>query len=152
MFFIYGCFALSGVGQPILRPVALEDTFSQTCLKVWNGAGQWWLVCLWSPHWWGRGRSLWVWSQPGLQREFQDSQGYAEKPCLEKQTTNKKVCNGEGQCLSDFKQHMTTTIATFLSISAEDPTSGPRLWGCSHWTVSLALWTFDIWHNSLKVN
>jgi hypothetical protein len=22
--------------------------------------------------------------QPGLQREFQDSQGYTEKPCLEK--------------------------------------------------------------------
>ena len=35
---------------------------------------------------------LWVWSQPGLQSEFQDSQGYTEKPCLKKQTnkqTNK---------------------------------------------------------------
>ena len=28
---------------------------------------------------------LWVWGQPGLQSEFQDSQGnYTEKPCLEK--------------------------------------------------------------------
>jgi hypothetical protein len=26
---------------------------------------------------------LWVWGQPGLQSEFQDSQGYTEKPCLE---------------------------------------------------------------------
>jgi hypothetical protein len=26
----------------------------------------------------------------GLQSEFQDSQGYTEKPCLEKQTTNKQ--------------------------------------------------------------
>jgi hypothetical protein len=26
------------------------------------------------------GGSLWVWSHPGLQSEFQDSQGYAEKP------------------------------------------------------------------------
>jgi hypothetical protein len=25
-------------------------------------------------------------SQPGLQSEFQDSEGYTEKPCLEKQT------------------------------------------------------------------
>jgi hypothetical protein len=27
---------------------------------------------------------FWVWGQPGLQSEFQDSQGYTEKPCLEK--------------------------------------------------------------------
>jgi hypothetical protein len=25
-----------------------------------------------------------VWDQPGLQSEFQDSQGYTEKPCLKK--------------------------------------------------------------------
>jgi hypothetical protein len=30
------------------------------------------------------GRSLWVQGQPGLQSEFQDSQGYTEKPCLGK--------------------------------------------------------------------
>jgi hypothetical protein len=28
---------------------------------------------------------LWVWGQPALQSEFQDSQGYTEKPCLEKE-------------------------------------------------------------------
>jgi hypothetical protein len=27
---------------------------------------------------------LWVWGQPGLQSEFQDSQGYTEKLCLKK--------------------------------------------------------------------
>jgi hypothetical protein len=27
---------------------------------------------------------LWVQGQPGLQNEFQDSQDYTEKPCLEK--------------------------------------------------------------------
>jgi hypothetical protein len=27
---------------------------------------------------------FWVPGQPGLQSEFQDSQGYTEKPCLEK--------------------------------------------------------------------
>jgi hypothetical protein len=30
-------------------------------------------------------------SQPGLQSEFQDSQGYTEKPCLEKQNKNKQT-------------------------------------------------------------
>jgi hypothetical protein len=32
--------------------------------------------------------------QPGLQSEFQDSQGYTEKLCLKKQTNKKKdVCH-----------------------------------------------------------
>ena len=33
--------------------------------------------------------------QPGLQSEFQDSQGYTEKPCLEKQKTERKKKNKE---------------------------------------------------------
>ena len=39
-----------------------------------------------------RQADFWVWGQPGLQSEFQDSQGYTEKPCLEKQT-NKTPAN-----------------------------------------------------------
>ena len=35
------------------------------------------------------GRSLWVWGQHDLQREFQGSQDYPEKPCLEKPNQNK---------------------------------------------------------------
>jgi hypothetical protein len=34
-----------------------------------------------------RQADFWVRSQPGLQSEFQDSQGYTEKPCLEEQKT-----------------------------------------------------------------
>ena len=37
---------------------------------------------------------FWIQGQPGLQSEFQDSQGYTEKPCLEKnkkQKTNKQT-------------------------------------------------------------
>jgi hypothetical protein len=34
---------------------------------------------------------LWVRGQPGLQSEFQGSQGYTEKPCLE--TKNNKTIN-----------------------------------------------------------
>jgi hypothetical protein len=37
-----------------------------------------------------RQADFWVQGQPGLQSEFQDSQGYTEKPCL-KTKTNKKV-------------------------------------------------------------
>jgi hypothetical protein len=32
----------------------------------------------------------WVRGQPGLQSEFQDSQGCTEKPCLEKQNKTKQ--------------------------------------------------------------
>jgi hypothetical protein len=41
----------------------------------------------------GRGRQIsefLVQGQPGLQSEFQDSQGYTEKPCLEKPKKKKK--------------------------------------------------------------
>jgi hypothetical protein len=34
---------------------------------------------------------FWVQGQPGLQSEFQDSQGYTEKPCLEKQTNKTRL-------------------------------------------------------------
>jgi hypothetical protein len=34
-----------------------------------------------------------VGGQPGLQSEFQDSQGYTEKPCLEKQNKTKQKTN-----------------------------------------------------------
>jgi hypothetical protein len=33
---------------------------------------------------------FWVWGQPGLQNEFQDSQGYTEKPCI-KNPKNKQI-------------------------------------------------------------
>jgi hypothetical protein len=36
------------------------------------------------------GRFLWVPGRPGLQSEFQDSQGYTEKPCLTKQNKQTK--------------------------------------------------------------
>jgi hypothetical protein len=37
-----------------------------------------------------RQADFWVRGQPGLQSEFQDSQGYTEKPCLEKKKTKNK--------------------------------------------------------------
>jgi len=42
--------------------------------------------------WRQRQVDLWVQGQPSLQSEFQDSQGYAEKSCLDKNKTkqNKK--------------------------------------------------------------
>jgi hypothetical protein len=38
-----------------------------------------------------RQADFWVRGQPGLQSEFQDSQGYTEKPCLIKPKKKKKI-------------------------------------------------------------
>ena len=57
-------------------------------LKHDTQAGQWWhtpsIPAL------GRQRQadFWVQIQPGLQSEFQQSQTYTEKPCLQKQSTH----------------------------------------------------------------
>jgi hypothetical protein len=51
--------------------------------KKWYESRVWWCMPLIPAL--GRQRQVdfWVWGQPGLQSEFQDSQGYTEKPCLE---------------------------------------------------------------------
>jgi hypothetical protein len=47
----------------------------------------------------GRQRQVdfWVWGQPGLQSEFQDSQGYSEKPYLENKTKQNKTKQKQNQ-------------------------------------------------------
>jgi hypothetical protein len=57
-----------------------------------------------------RQADFWVGGQPVLQSEFQDSQGYTEKPCLEKQKTNKqtnkKQKKGHRQEFLSIPRHM----------------------------------------------
>jgi hypothetical protein len=55
-------------------------------------AGQWWRMPLIPALQRQRQANFWVRGQPGLQSEFQNSQGYTEKPCLEKtKNKNKKT-------------------------------------------------------------
>jgi hypothetical protein len=56
-------------------------------------ARQWWCMPLIPALGRQRQADFWVRGQPGLQSEFQDSQGYTEKPCLEKQNTIKQNKN-----------------------------------------------------------
>jgi hypothetical protein len=51
---------------------------------MFKSTGRWWRTPLIPAL--GRQRQVdfWVQGQPGLQSEFQDSQGYTEKPCLQK--------------------------------------------------------------------
>ena len=52
-------------------------------------SGVWWRTPLVPALGRQRQADVWVRGQPGLQSEFQDSQGYTEKPCLEKPKINK---------------------------------------------------------------
>jgi hypothetical protein len=52
-------------------------------------AGRWWHTPL-IPVLGGRGRRISEFEASLIYREFQDSQGYTEKPCLEKQNKTKQ--------------------------------------------------------------
>jgi hypothetical protein len=68
----------------------------------------------------GRQRQVdfWVRGQPGLQSEFQDSQGYTEKPFLEK--TNNKNKKHSQHCARDSPQNF-----SFCKTKTESPLSQP---------------------------
>jgi hypothetical protein len=55
---------------------------------------------------------LWIRDQPGLQSEFQDSQGYTEKPCLEKQNKQKtrEAEEQKATAHSDLQSHSNRAI------------------------------------------
>jgi hypothetical protein len=49
-----------------------------------------------------RQADFWVPGQPGLQSEFQDSQSYTEKPCLEKPKENNNNKNKNNKMLVEI--------------------------------------------------
>jgi hypothetical protein len=68
-------------------------------LWIWTNksgymAGQWWCTPLIPALGRQRQADFWVRCQPGLQSEFQDSQDYTEKPCLEKNQKTKRNKSG----------------------------------------------------------
>jgi hypothetical protein len=65
-------------------------------------AGRWWRTPLIPALGRQRQADFWVRGQPGLQREFQDSQGYTEKPCLKKPKTNKQTKKSTKQKTKKF--------------------------------------------------
>jgi hypothetical protein len=76
-------------GSSHINIIFLEVHFSKYLLrKLLRGA--WWPTPLIPALWRQRQADFCVRGQPGLQSEFQDSQGYTGKPCLEKTTTTKK--------------------------------------------------------------
>ena len=70
-------------------------TFFQ--IKIINISRVWWHTPLIPALGRQRQADFWVQGQPGLQNEFQDSQGYTEKPCLEKNKKQNKTKKKEHQ-------------------------------------------------------
>ena len=72
------------------------------------------------PSTWSVGKrqtDLWVQDQPGLQNKFQDSQGYTEKPCLEKPKSN--------QLTKHTTKKQTQKLQQKIQTNKEKPTSSP---------------------------
>ena len=65
---------------------------------------EWWHRPLIPALGWQRQSHFWVQCQPGLQSEFQDSEGYTEKPCLDK-TKNKKQKKNKTTTTTTKKNH-----------------------------------------------
>ena len=65
--------------QCMTQAINIKDLFLERIVL----AMQWWCMSVFPALMWQAGESL-SWRQPVLQIEFQDSQGYTEKPCLKK--------------------------------------------------------------------
>ena len=80
-----------------------SHTFPHTCIHITeNNKDNPFLRKKTNQSWWCTSLiptvgSLWVWGQPGLQSEFQDSQSYTEKTCLKKNARKKENKKKKGR-------------------------------------------------------
>jgi hypothetical protein len=59
-------------------------------------------------------------SEPGLQNEFQDNQGYTEKPCLKKTKTKPKNNKKMGSVKSFFLRNSFTSYVEMVLLEFQD--------------------------------
>jgi hypothetical protein len=86
--FLYQWLALSGFTDLLIS--LARDPWSIN-LRIFILSQAWWRTPLIPALGRQRQADFWVRGQPGLQSEFQDSQGYTEKPCLKKQTNKQTI-------------------------------------------------------------
>ena len=86
-----------------------------------------------------RQSDFWVRGQPGLQSEFQDSQGYTEKPCL-KNKTKKKQNKTKTKNKQTTTKKKTASIGGLVGLEARGCLHRRDV-GSIHWTRELGyLW------------
>jgi hypothetical protein len=83
---MFGCVCF----HSLLDKASQETDMLGSCLKTQLSSQAWWHTPLIPALGRQKQADFWVRGQPGLQSEFQDSQGYREKPCQNKTTKNKK--------------------------------------------------------------
>jgi hypothetical protein len=92
-----------------------------------------------------RQADFWVQGQPGLQSEFQDSQDYTEKPCLEKTKNQKKkilkytmFCLSLGTVLlSNFKWLSTYIVLWFQNTESKTRQSSLIHVSCGYYFIQM---------------
>jgi hypothetical protein len=109
-------------------------------VKKWLFSRAWWRTPLIPALGRQRQADFWVRGQPGLQSELQDSQGYTEKPCLEK--TKKPKTNKQKKWLFTKGRSKDPVVfqSTRLGVSAglEYMLESCRHRVCSQWRTTLA--------------
>jgi hypothetical protein len=116
---------------------SLKTQFKMVCSQAW------WRLPLIPALGRRRQADFWVWSQPGLQSEFQDSHGYTEKPCLEKpktKQTNKK--NPQKQKNKTNKQTNKKTEPT--GIEAQLYPASQSLVTDGHTSLTMLMYTAEL--------
>jgi hypothetical protein len=87
-----------------------------------------------------RQADFWVRGQPGLQSEFQDSQGYTEKPCLQKPKTETKQTNNPPNN-NNKRQSSCQIVGTYLVSVSWRQTNCNLVW--TFWNANIK-W---FWHS-----
>jgi hypothetical protein len=77
-----------------------------------------------------RQADFWARGQPGLQSEFQDSQGYTEKPCLEKENKTKKSPAWKTHSSTDTEQSTESEESTYAHVPCTHT-------ACDYWNEAL---------------
>jgi phenylpyruvate tautomerase PptA (4-oxalocrotonate tautomerase family) len=122
------------IGQCYQEGKPLSQLHVLLPLKLIKRAGRYWCTPLIPALGRQRQADFWVRGQPGLQSEFQDSQGYIEKPCLEKTKNKKQTKNKQtNKQKQNLIKRLTTSTWEYLAKGIETPNV--------HWHVS----RFETW-------
>jgi hypothetical protein len=129
---------LEGRGRQISEfeaSLVARATQRNTVFKKKKRSQAWWQAPLILALGRQRQADFWVQGQPGLQSEFQDSQGYREKSCLEKPKINKNKEKRKRNLLPENTGKASKTTQTL------DPSNHNHIWMLKPTSDTSGKWT-----------